>query len=279
MFNKINQAAAKPVIWSAYSAETLWADSHIAKQMLAYHLNPELSVASRTAEFIEQSVDWLIQEFDLDAQSKVIDFGCGPGLYTQKLKTRGVGTVVGLDFSQNSLSYATEKASSSRLDIEYHYGNYLDYNDDRKFDLITLVMCDFCALSPSQRATLLSKFKSMLAPKGSIALDVYTASRFDKQEQSLTIEKNSMNGFWSDTDYWCIQSSFNYQDEMVTLDKYTIYQDNKEWVVYNWLQHFTIEMLANELKQHGLVIQARYGDLRGRVYSDNDEVAVIVGHE
>lgn len=189
MFKKIDEASAKPVVWSAYTADVLWTDSHIAKQMLAFHLNPDLSLASRTAEFIDASVDWLVSELNLSAESKTLDFGCGPGLYTQRLKAKGVGTVVGLDFSQNSLEHARAQAKESKLDIEYHYGNYLEYSDTRKFDLITLVMCDLCALNPEQRATLLGKFKSLLAPNGSIALDVYTKTRFAAQPNLETLRR------------------------------------------------------------------------------------------
>lgn len=279
MFKKIDEASAKPVVWSAYTADVLWTDSHIAKQMLAFHLNPDLSLASRTAEFIDASVDWLVSEFNLSAESKTLDFGCGPGLYTQRLKSKGVGTVVGLDFSKNSLEHARAQAKESKLDIEYHYGNYLEYSDTRKFDLITLVMCDLCALNPEQRATLLGKFKSLLAPNGSIALDVYTTTRFAAQTESRNIEKNAMGGFWSAEDYWCLQSNFKYEPEMVTLDKYVIFEDEREWTVYNWLQHFDLEMLTNELEPHGLEIKAKYSDLKGSPFSDGDEMALVIGHK
>lgn len=279
MFKKLSEATARPVVWSAYTADILWTDSHIAKQMLAFHLNPDINVSSRTAAFIKQSVDWLMSEFNLNATSKTIDFGCGPGLYTQRLKAQGTGTVVGLDFSENSLNYASQQATESNLAIEYHLGNYLDCSDSRQFDLITMVMCDFCALSPDQRSTLLGKFKSMLAPGGSIALDVYTASRFAKQSESVSLDKNAMNGFWSAEDYWCIQSSFCYESDAVTLDKYVISQQDREWTVYNWLQHFTIEMLTRELDEHGLEIKATYSDLRGTPYAEGDEMAVVIGHK
>ncbi|MFM2590165.1 class I SAM-dependent methyltransferase [Vibrio sp. TBV020] len=279
MFKKISKATTKPVVWSEYTADVLWTDEHIAKQMLAFHLNPDLSLASRTASFIEESVSWLVSEFKLDENSKVIDFGCGPGLYTHRFKAKGVGTVVGLDFSKNSLKHASKQAELANLAIEYNYGNYLEFNDSRKFDLITLVMCDLCALNPEQRAELYSKFKSLLALDGSIALDVYTATRFSNQSESLNLEKNSINGFWSDTDYWCIQSSFKYEDEKVTLDQYVISQEDKEWTVFNWLQHFTLEELSQELDAHGLVIKKAYSDLRGTPLADGDEMALVICHK
>ncbi len=279
MFIKITSATAKPIVWSEYTADVLWTDEHIAKQMLSFHLNPDLSLASRTLPFIEASVRWLVSEFGLNEASKVIDFGCGPGLYTHRLKAKGVGTVVGLDFSKNSLKHATEQAEQASLDIEYRYGNYLEYSDSREFDLITLVMCDLCALNPAQRSELFGKYKSLLASNGSIALDVYTATRFANQNESLSLERNAMNGFWSDKDYWCIQSSFKYEEEKVTLDKYVISQEDKEWTVFNWLQHFTIEELSQELEAHGLEIKRAYSDLKGTPLVDGDEMAVVIGHK
>ncbi|WP_257264628.1 class I SAM-dependent methyltransferase [Endozoicomonas sp. ONNA2] len=279
MFKQLNDATAKPVVWSTYTAEILWADPHIARQMLAYHLNPDINAASRSFDFIDDSVSWLISSLDLNQSSAAIDFGCGPGLYTQRLKKRGIGTVVGLDFSQNSLGYASEQAEQSDLKIEYHLGNYLDYHDSRQFDLITLVMCDLCALNPSQRARLLNKFKSLMKPNGVIALDVYTSARFEKQSEDVTLARNAMNGFWSAQDYWCIQSSFLYRPELVTLDQYVICEEEREWTVYNWLQHFTIDMLRSELEQHDLKVQATYSDLRGRPRVDGDEMAVVIGHK
>ena len=279
MFKQIDTAATKPVVWSEYTADVLWTDKHIARQMLAFHLNPDLSLASRTASFIEESVAWLVSEFQLDNTSKVIDFGCGPGLYTHRLKAKGIGTVVGLDFSRNSLSYATEQATHANLTIEYIYGNYLQYRDPRKFDLITLVMCDLCALNPEQRSKLYRKFKALLAENGSIALDVYTATRLSHQKDSINLEKNAMNGFGSDKAYWCLQSSFKYEEEKVTLDKYVIYQEDKEWTVFNWLQHFTIEDLSQELAAHDLEIKRTYSDLRGTPWTDGDEMAVVIGHK
>ncbi|GAL35590.1 hypothetical protein JCM19240_437 [Vibrio maritimus] len=185
---------------------------------------------------------------------------------------------MGLDFSENSLHYAKQQAEQAGLEIEYRLGNYLDHKETRTFDLITMVMCDFCALNPTQRSSLLAKFKSMLAPNGSIALDVYTTSRFANQTESLMLDKNAMNGFWSAKDYWCIQSNFTYQDEKVTLDKYVIYEEESEKTVYNWLQHFSLEQIKAELEPHGLAIKASYSDLRGKPLAEADEMAVVIGH-
>ncbi len=278
MFTCLEEVTAKPAVWSVYTADVLWTNSYISKQMLSYHLNTSVNLASRVPSIIDESVNWLVEKFQLDGHSKIIDFGCGPGLYTQRFKEKGIGSVVGLDFSNNSLQYARDQARFTRLNIEYHSVDYLEYGDDRKYNLISLIMCDLCALNPSQRSKLFSIFKSLLAEDGVIALDVYTVNRFDTQNESTALSKNTMDRFWSSEDYWCLQSAFKYEKHHVTLDKYTIFQKGSEWSVYNWLQHFTIESLEVELAKHGLAIQSVFNDLRGEPLSLGDEMAVIISH-
>lgn len=276
MYTELNGATAKPQLWNIYTADKLWTDSHISKQMLSFHLNPEINAASRSFDFINESVNWMIDKFNLGNSTKVIDFGCGPGLYTHRFKQKGVGKVVGVDFSENSINYAKEQATKEGLDIDYRLSNYLTYEDDERYDLITLVMCDFCALNPNQRSLLLQKFKSMLKPDGLIALDVFTDHRFKAQQDRLSLSKNYMGSFWSASDYWCIHSTHGYANELVWLDKFVVIESGKQFEVFNWLQHFTRESLKSELLDNELVIESFYKNLCGKPYEEFDEMAVVI---
>ena len=82
--------------------------------MLEYHLNESIDVASRNKSFIEKSVGWMTSYFDVDNNTEIADFGCGPGLYTSRLAERGAN-VTGLDFSKNSLDYAKKVAAEKHL--------------------------------------------------------------------------------------------------------------------------------------------------------------------
>ena len=295
MYTFLNAAVQKPAIWSAYTAEKLWTDSHIARQMLRYHLDPEVNAASRSIDVIEQSVDFFVATFDLGKSSRVIDFGCGPGLYTHALKTRGIGSVTGVDFSAHSLNYAKVRASEERLEITYQLANYLDYchddclddclddchdyRRDSRYDVISLIMSDFCALNPQQRTQLLAGFKRMLKPNGVVLLDVYTLQRFANLNENVTLERNSMSHFWSSQDYWCIQSSHRYLPEKVGLDKYCIVQDDNQWFTYNWLQHFNIDDLQTELANNGLQVVSIYDDFTGKPYTNSQEMALVITHK
>ncbi len=262
MFQELKDINTRPLPFQFYTADALWTDEHTAQQMLQYHLNESINVASRKRDFIERSVKWMAARFDMDDKTEIADFGCGPGLYANRLAAVGA-KVTGIDFSKNSLDYARKTAAQKGLAVNYIHSNYLDFTIDRKFDLIIMIMCDFCALSPDQRKRLLSGFSSILKPGGSVLLDVYSLNSFDQKQESATYELNQLNGFWSPNDYYCFVNSYKYEDEKVALDKYTIIEETRTHIVYNWLQYFSPESLTAEFDTNGFEVDTLLSDVAG----------------
>jgi 2-polyprenyl-3-methyl-5-hydroxy-6-metoxy-1,4-benzoquinol methylase len=275
VFKKLKEINLRPTPFQFYTAGELWANEHTSKQMLAYHLNESIDVSSRNSRFIERSVEWIVAHFGVNTNTEIADFGCGPGLYTTKLAENGAA-VTGIDFSENSLKYAKQVAEQKGLTINYIHTNYLEFETTLCFELILMIMCDFCALSPEQRRIMLSKFSSSLKPNGSVLLDVYSLSSFNHKEESATYEHNQLNGFWSPDDYFCFVNTFKYDEEKVILDKYTIIEESKRRVVYNWLQYFSTETLSNEFEENGFKVKEFYSDVTGKPYHlESPEIALI----
>lgn len=271
--NKINQ---KPKVFEFYTAESLWADEYRSEQMLQYHLHESLDISSRNHQFIESSSAWITQNFSLVEGKKVCDFGCGPGLYTLRFAQAGAD-VTGVDFSRNSIEYARQKAGEHGLDIRYFQQNYLTFTSDDKFDLITMIMCDFCALSPVQRKALLGIFYNSLKPGGKVLLDVYTLTAFDAKEECAVCERNQLNHFWAKQDYFAFLNTFKYEEEKVILDKYSICNQNGDVdQVYNWLQYYSAESLTREFTNAGFTVSAMYSDVSGTPFQEGrNEMAIV----
>ncbi|MBL7177475.1 MAG: methyltransferase domain-containing protein [Desulfobacteraceae bacterium] len=275
MFEELEKINTRPKPFEFYTASDLWTDEHTSKQMLSYHLNEGIDVSSRNADFINRSVEWIASHFNVGAGTKIADFGCGPGLYAIRLAQRQAD-VTGIDFSKRSIHYAQEVAIGEGLSIHYVLQNYLEFETDDRFHLILMIMCDFCALSPTQRKMMLSKFHTILEPGGSVLLDVYSLTAFGQREEAATYEANLLNGFWSPNKYYGFLNTFKYEEEKVVLDKYTLIEKSRTQTVYNWLQYFIPEALEREFVECGFTVEKLYSDVAGSPFDpETTEIAVV----
>ncbi|MHC4783797.1 MAG: class I SAM-dependent methyltransferase [Planctomycetota bacterium] len=275
MFNELEDINSRPKPFEFYTTAELWTDEHTSEQMLQFHLNESIDLSSRNHAFIDRSVEWITSQFNVTADTAIADFGCGPGLYTTRLAQTGAD-VTGIDFSPRSIDYAKAAAAEKNLDITYHCQNYLNFETDKRYDLIIMIFCDFCALSPDQRKTLLQKYHTFLKPGGSLLLDVHSLNIFNEKQESATCELNQLNGFWSPNTYYGFVNSFKYDKEKVSLDKYTIIEKNRTRTVYNWLQYFSRESLTHELAENGFNVQDCFSDVAGASFDpESPDMAII----
>ena len=276
MFEELEKINTRPKPFEFNTVSDLWTDEHTSKQMLSFHLNEKVDISSRNAAFIERSVEWIASRFNVEAGTKIADFGCGPGLYTTRLAKKQAD-VIGIDFSKRSLEYAQGISEKKGLSIRYIHQNYLDFETDDRFHLILMIMCDFCALSPPQRKNILTKFHTLLEPDGYVLLDVYSLNAFEEREEIARYETNILDGFWSPNKYYGFLNTFKYEMEKVVLDKYTLIEANRNRTIYNWLQYFSPEVLEKEVMECGLIIEKLYSDVAGSPFDPkNKEFAVVI---
>ena len=275
MFKELEEINSSPDPFQFYTADTLWTDNHISKKMLESDLNEDIEVSIQNREFINHSVDWIVTHFGIEKNRRVADFGCGMGTYATQLAEKGAD-VTGIDFSETFIQHAKEVAKQKEMDINYVLQDYLEFETEERFDLITLLLCDFCALSPSQRKTMLKKFYKFLKPDGSVLIDVYSLNAFNQREEAETYEHSRLDGFWSPENYYCFQNIFKYDEEKVILDKYTIIEEKRTRVVYNWLQYYSEDSLRNEFEENGFKVEEFFSDVTGTAISPESLEIVIV---
>ncbi len=277
MFDRLEEINSRPTPFQFYTADELWTNEHTSKKMLEYHLNDSIDLSSRNKNFIDRSVKWIVSHFGINKESSIADFGCGPGLYTTQFAENDAD-VTGIDFSERSIRYAKKVADQKALDITYYQQNYLEFQTEKRFDLITMIFCDFCALSPLRRKTLLARFYKFLKPGGSVLLDVHSMNTFNSRDEVATYERNQLDNFWSPEIYYGFLSTFKYDKEKVTLDKYTIIEKTKTRVVYNWLQYFSQDSLRMEFKENGFEVKEFYSDVAGSTFcQDSPDIAIVAG--
>jgi SAM-dependent methyltransferase len=247
-----------------------WDDPHISSQMLQFHLDPNVDAASRRPETIDRVVQWLLETIPLKDGDSVLDLGCGPGLYTSRL-ARARLQVTGVDYSRRSIEYADRYAKENHLDITYRYENYLDLCEKDQYDAALLIYGDFCPLNPEQRSRLLRNVHDALKPDGKFVLDVTTRvhrKKYGNRNRWYAVE----TGFWKPGPHLVLEEGFDYPEQSIWLDQYTVIEAGEKVSVYrNWFQDYMPETICAELEQNRFAVEGLWGDLTGSSYTPESQ--------
>jgi len=263
----------KPKVYSESTAP-FWDDFHISKGMLESHLAHNVEAATRKYDFILKSVEWISNNFLDKTTPKLLDLGCGPGIYTELLCEKGF-RVVGIDFSKRSIEYAIQSATLKNISIDYYYQNYLEIDYVNVFDVITLIYCDFGVLSPVDREILLTKIKKALKPNGTLILDAMAQHHMDGLSEGNTATYSS-EGFWSPSPHLCIQNNYLYPETNNSLEQYIVLTEN-ECQCYNiWNQIFSVDSLTMELIKAGFEKIKLYDDVTGKAFTNKGNTICVV---
>lgn len=247
-----------------------WIDPHIASQMLLAHLDPTTEAASYPPDQIEATIAWLTQQLGVTAGMRLLDLGCGPGLYTRRWAAQGL-QVTGVDFSQVSLLHACQHDPHST----YYCQNYLELALDETFDVVTLISRDFCALTPAQSEQLLDVVRRHLKGGGAFVLDVTTRYQHISGSSTQAWSAYPDGGFWSADPHLLLMHHYERPDVEAVLDQYIIvYPDGRVQAHHNWLHYYSAESITAVLEGHGFRVEGLYSDLRG---TPLDDAAPVIG--
>ena len=252
---------------SVYQA--LWNDEHISKGMLEAHLSPTWDAASRNHKFIEQSIHWIATIAPPRQYSKLLDLGCGPGLYAEGFAKVGY-LVTGVDFSKRSIDYATHQTKLNKSNIQYHYQNYLTMDYLEEFDVITLIYCDYAPLSKSDRMTLLKKVYQALKPNGVFIFDVFTSKM--RKEEIQTWQYHKEGGFFFEKPHLLLEATYQYDNpDKTELHQHIVVTENEVKCYVGQNHYFTKKELLSETQPIGFSKYEFYGDVAGANYSRDGE--------
>jgi len=270
----LRELARRPAPFAVDTVRELWTRPHLARKMLEYHLSQETDHSSRRVDEIGRIVDWLDAQLELDGR-RVVDLGCGPGLYARRMAARGAH-VTGVDFSAHSLDYARSRNMER---VEYLEADYLEDELPGGFDLAALIYFDYCALAPERRSRLLGRIRDLLVPGGYFVLDVPGPGAFDAVEDAVVIEERLMDGFFAPGDYVGVHRTDVYEDEAVSLDRFAVFEADDAWMIWNWVQYFTPERIAAELADGGFMVRAVTGGLDGAPLTDDSPTLGVIAEK
>lgn len=154
-------------------AKLPWDEPGFSQRMLVEHLDQRHDMASRQFGTIDAHVTWMCDELLAGRPGSVLDLGCGPGLYTERLAAMGC-TCRGVDFSPSSIEYARNVAAIRLLPCTYVLGDLMTADLGSKHDLAIFLFGELNTFPRSALPTLLGRIHDSLRPGGHVVVEVHT---------------------------------------------------------------------------------------------------------
>ncbi len=163
---------AAPAPWTE-GEKIPWGDPGFRRRMLDEHLSQAHDDASRRLARIETHVEWIHREALSGVPNRVLDLGCGPGLYTSRLALLG-HECTGIDFSPASIAHAEEDAASRGLSCAYELGDVREVDYGAGFGLVMLIFGEFNTFRREDARRILDKARLALVKDGVLLLEAHT---------------------------------------------------------------------------------------------------------
>ncbi|WP_070000984.1 class I SAM-dependent methyltransferase [Cellulosilyticum sp. I15G10I2] len=230
------------------SKDSIWTDGYISKNMLAAHLDLDNDAASRNINTINKTIKWI--ETKIPKNSKVLDLGCGPGLYSSLLSKNGY-SITGVDISKCSISYAQNKAIEEGLPISYFCKDYLKEDIGTGYDAVICIYCDFGALIPTEQEILLDKIYNILNDDGVFIFDVFKPGLCDNKKENRDWRYSTGEDFWSSVPHLLLEEVKHFVEQNIWGTKTVIIEKDKKPREYiTWDNYYTISKIEKLLNKN-----------------------------
>ena len=277
IFERIAASVKRPALFEKDTV-SFWDDPYISEQLLAAHLNPEFDGASRTLATIEKTIAHLTCSALLKPGDRVLDLGCGPGLYSSRLGQLGIH-MTGIDLSKRSFDYARRKAQEQKLHIEYVHGNFFDMSYAGTFDSVLQIYGELSTFPDEERDRLLRMVYKALKQNGLFIFDVSTRE-LRKREGLKNRWQFSDGGFWYSGKHVVLEQGFDYPEYDTWVDQYTIIQEDGECRKYHmWFHDYSLQTISEVLAKYGFKIAHRWNSLTGEEYKDGGDWIALVAQK
>lgn len=201
----------KPIPWME-GEKIPWDEPSFSRRMLREHLSQEHDAASRKFVTIDQHVRWIHKELLKGTPSKVLDLGCGPGLYVSRLAKLG-HTCTGVDFSSASIDYAHKQNEGQQTGCTFFQHDLRSFDYGSGYDLVMLIYGEFNTFRKPDARKILEKSKQALKPDGRLLIELNSYSCLHNFGMSAPGWHTSQNGLFSDQPYLFLEESF-WNEEM-----------------------------------------------------------------
>lgn len=206
----------QPVPWSE-GEKIPWNERGFSERMLQEHLNDAHDAASRRQSMVDQHVNWLHSHALQDRPTTVLDLGCGPGLYAERLARLG-HEYVGIDFSPASIRYAR----AHYPECQFLEGDVREVDFGSGFGLIMMIYGELNVFHPDDARLILEKCRQALADDGVLLLEVHSFDAIRRMGQQPPSWRSYESGLFSPDPHLLLQEAFWNHSAEVSINRYFV---------------------------------------------------------
>jgi SAM-dependent methyltransferase len=254
-----------------------WDDPDFSHRMLKEHLSQKHDAASRRTPTIKRHVDWLHKHILDERSSRVLDLGCGPGLYTSRLAALG-HVCHGIDFSPASIEYAVKHAPEN---CTYTLGDIRTTDFGSEYDLVMLINGEFNVFKLGDARLILEKSFAALDPGGELVLEVSTFDAVYETGIQPATWYSAEDELFADEPHLCLMESFWDEGAAVAIERYYILNALNGEVTRHSAssQAYTEEQIQKLLIETGFSKFEIYPSLLGKENPSQREFIVLLAHK
>lgn len=250
------------------AADSLWGSAHkipwndpsFSARILNEHLSQDHHLASRKAEIIDGQTCWIGDRYLQSGPVAMLDLGCGPGLYAEKLAGES-HCYHGIDFSPASIGYARERHSANNR-CEFVLGDVTQADYGGPYELVMMLYGELNVFSPADCRNILSKAYEAVAPGGTMLVEFQNPAAVQGVgELPASWTRASEGGLFSDKPYVCLTENYWFAEETVALQCFHVMDEDGESFTYrSTTKAWSVDEMGRLLEEAGFTDVQHHGD-------------------
>lgn len=204
--------------------------------------------------------------------NSVLDLGCGPGRHCLALAKMGYD-VTGVDMSEYLLAKASDKAHQHSLKIKFQQADMLDFNSDKKHDLIINMFNSFGYFDTQEKnQQVIDNAHNTLAKIGTFIIDTVGKETLARNIEPVHLSEYA-NGDLRIERPLLIDNMQVFSNEWILISGDEVFRRSYQHFVYTPME------ITSMCKQAGFNQVRIYGSLSGDAYDLESERLVVVAEK
>lgn len=195
-----------------------WDDPEFSKRVLKEHLSQQSSAASKQMRVIQKECAWIFNSLMKNQPGKILDLGCGPGLYTEIFAQKR-NFCVGIDFAPAAIEYAKKHATKN---CAYILGDIRTMDYGEGFDAVVYLFGAINLLPSEDAKKVLRKAYQALKPGGIFLVESSSIESVDQIGNQPSMWYSAEDGLFSTKPHLCLMESFWDESSNTATERYYI---------------------------------------------------------